>query len=201
MRRIVLALALGLTAATLCVAQENPQQPVAATETSEPGMIWRWANFAILVVGLGYLIGKAAPAYFRARQNEIENALAEASKEIKDADAKAANLSVRFSGIQSEVETLRKSARAEMAAEGERIRSETERYLQRIQDQTTQEIALMARAARDELRKYSAGLAVDLAEQRLRSRMSPAAQESLVDSFVGDLHRLRPAGGARQENN
>jgi F-type H+-transporting ATPase subunit b len=201
MRRIVLALALGLTAVTFCVAQENPQQPAAARETSEPGMVWRWANFVILAVGLGYLIGKAAPAYFRARQNEIENALAEASKEIKDADAKAANLSVRLSGIQNEVENLRKSARAEMAAEGERIRIETERHLKRIQDQTSQEVVLMARAARDELRRYSAGLAIDLAEQRLRSRIGPAAQESLLDSFVVDLQRLRPAGGAGQENN
>jgi len=59
----------------------------------------------------------------------------------------------------------------------------------------------MARGARDDLRKYSAGLALDLAEQRIRSRITPSAQEALVDGFVDDLHRLRPGAAARLENN
>lgn len=122
-------------------------------------------------------------------------------REIKDAEAKAADLELRLAGIQTEVENLRNQARAEMAAEGERIRVETERHLKKIQEQAGQEIALMARGARDDLRKYSAGLALDLAEQRIRSRMTPSTQEALVDGFVHDLHGLRPGAPARQENN
>ena len=58
----------------------------------------------------------------------------------------------------------------------------------------------MSRSARDELRKYSAGLALDLAEQRIRSSMTPGMQEVLVDSFVHDLHRLGP-DARKKENN
>jgi len=198
-RRVLLALLLALVLVSFALAQENPTQPVATSETSDPWLVWRWVNFAILVVGLGYLISKAAPAYFRARQEEIHDALAQASKEIKDADAKAATLAMRLAGIQKEVENMRSTARAEMATEGERIRAETERHLKRIQEQTTQEIALMGRAARHELRKYSAGLALNLAEQRIRARITPAAQASLVDGFVRDLRGLRPAARAGQE--
>ncbi len=79
------------------------------------------------------------------------------------------------------------SARSDMAAESERIRRETEHHLQRIREQTAQEIELMTRSATDELRKYAAELALGLAEQRIRSRMNPDTQQSLVESFLRDL--------------
>jgi hypothetical protein len=39
-----------------------------------------------------------------------------------------------------------------------------------------------------DLRSYSAQLAVRLAEQRVRARMTPGIQEELVQGFVEDLH-------------
>jgi F0F1-type ATP synthase membrane subunit b/b' len=191
MRRAILALALGLACASFALPQER--EPSAAAETGDPWIVWKWVNFAILAAGLGYLIGKAAPSYFKSRTDEIHGALVEAAREIKDAEAKAADLTLRLSGIQIEVEQLRSQTRQEMAVEAERIREETERHLHRIQNQTAQEIKLMGRVARDEVRKYSAGLALDLAEQRIRSRITADTQASLADGFLSDLrHRARP---------
>lgn len=201
MRRGVLALALGLTLACFALPQESGNKSNTAEETGDPWIAWKWVNFALLVGGLGYLAAKTAPAYFKARSEEIQRALVEATREIKDAEAKAAGLDLRLAGIQTEVENLRGVARAEMAAEGERIRTETERHLKRIQGQATQEIALMTRGAREELRKYSAGLALDLAEQRIRARITPGVQEVLVDSFVHDLHSFSQDARKTQENN
>jgi F-type H+-transporting ATPase subunit b len=191
MRRAILALVLGLAIASFALAQENTSG--AGAESGDPWIVWKWVNFAILVVGLGYLIGKVAPGYFQGRTDEIQSALTEAAREIKDAEAKAADLDLRFSSIQNEVDRLRDEARTAMAAEAARIQVETERHLKRIQDQTAQEFTLMARVARDELRKYSAGLALDLAEQRIRSRITADTQADLVDGFLQDLrHRARP---------
>jgi F0F1-type ATP synthase membrane subunit b/b' len=185
MRRAVWAIASGLLVVSLALAQEGSAG--AAAEAGDPLVFWKWINFAILVAGLGYLIGKAAPAYFQARRDEIQKALIDAAREIQDAEAKAADLDSRFSGIQKEAEQLRQEAKAMMAAEAERIRQETERHLTRIQEQTTQEIVLMSRVARDDLRKYSAGLALDLAEQRIRTRVNAEAESGLVDDFLADL--------------
>jgi len=187
MRRAVWTIALGCALALVALAQESGAG--AAAEAGDPWLLWKWINFAILAAGLGYLIGKAAPAYFQGRRDEIQSALTEAAREIKDAEAKAADLNLRLSGIQTEIEHLRQEAREAMAVEGERIRQETERHLKQIQEQSAQEITLMTRAARHELRKYSAGLALDLAEQRIRSRMTPDAEAGLVDNFVADLQR------------
>ena len=189
MRRTVWAIALGFGLAFLAFAQEGNAP---GAETGDPWLVWKWINFAILAVGLGYLAGKAAPAYFQARRNEIQTALTEATREIKDAEAKAADLDLRFSRIQTEIEHLREEARSAMKIESDRIRQETEKHLKRMGEQTEQEITLMTRAARDELRKFSAGLALDLAEQRIRTRMTAGTEAALVDTFVSDLrHRAR----------
>jgi len=84
-----------------------------------------------------------------------------------------------------------------MAAEGERITRETTHHLENIKSQAAQEIVLMTRATREELRKYSAGLALDLAEQKIRARMNKDIQDRLVDGFLQDLHRpeTRSAAG------
>ncbi|HYL39132.1 MAG TPA: ATP synthase F0 subunit B [Bryobacteraceae bacterium] len=196
MRRATLALALGLALASCALPQENPSNP--ASGAGDPWMVWKWVNFAILAAGLGYLIGKTAPAYFRNRSEEIQKHLVEAAREIKDAEARAAGFELRLAGIQSEVENLRAEARAGMAAEGQRIRRETERRLEKIREQTSQEIALMARAAGDDLRKYLAVLALDMAEQRLRSRITPDSQSALLDGFLHELrYRAKPGVSAR----
>jgi F-type H+-transporting ATPase subunit b len=188
-RRATFALALGLAFASYALPQEAP----AAAQTKEaeqgdPWIWWKWANFAILAAGLGYLIGKNVPPLFRKQSEEIQSALAEAAKIKQEAAAYAAGVEARLASLQSEIQQLRESAHADMTAESERIRVETEHQMQRIREQSVQEIALMTRGAKDGLRKYAAELAIGLAEQRIRSRMNPATEETLVNGFLRDLH-------------
>jgi F-type H+-transporting ATPase subunit b len=188
-RRALWLAALSLGLAFLAFAQEGS---ASGAETGDPWLVWKWINFAILAAGLGYLIGKAAPAYFQSRRAEIQQALTEATREIKDAQAKAADLELRFSSIKNEIERLRGEARSVMTVESQRIRQETEKHLKRIEEQTEQEITLMTRAAREELHKYSARLALELAGERIKTRMTGDTDAGLVDRFVSDLrHRAR----------
>ena len=189
MRRATLAVALGLAFASYAL----PQDPSAAVgksapEQGDPWIWWKWANFLILAGSLGYLIRKHVPPLFQKQSSEIKSALAEAAKIRQDAAAYAAGIEARLGNLQSEIESLRASARSDMIAESERIRRETEHHLQRIREQTAQEIELMTRAAKDELRKYAAELAIGLAEERIRFRMNPETQDRLVNGFVHDMH-------------
>ena len=188
MRRLAftLALALALTSAAW------PQEPSEAghqAEQHDPWIWWKWVNFAILAGGLGYLISKHAPALFRERAAEIEKSIAESLRAKKDAEAQSAAVELRLTGLQQEIAGLRATAGAEIAAEGQRISRETEQRLQRIQEQSAQEIALMSRGLRDQLRRYSAQLALDLARDRIRAKLTPELQAALADGFLQDLHR------------
>jgi F-type H+-transporting ATPase subunit b len=196
-RRATLVLALGLAFASYALPQESqaPAQTKEA-EQGDPWIWWKWANFAILAAGLGYLIGKNVPPLFRKQSGEIQSALAEAAKIKQEAAAYAAGVEARLANLQREIEDLRKTAHAEMTAESERVRRETEHHLQRIREQSVQEVALMTRGAKDGLRKYAAELAIGLAEQRIRTRMKPETQEKLVNGFLQDLHQRVPPQAA-----
>ena len=67
MRRAVMALALGLTLACFALPQEGENKANPSAESGDPWITWKWINFAILAAGLGYLISKTAPAYFKGR--------------------------------------------------------------------------------------------------------------------------------------
>jgi F-type H+-transporting ATPase subunit b len=190
MRRATLTILLGLTFACYALPQEAPSKTAANESEQGDGMIWwKWANFAILAVGLGYLIGKNVPPLFRKQSDEITSALAEAAKIKQEAAAYASSVEARLANLQKEIQQLRETAHAEMTAESERVRRETEHHLQRIREQSVQEVALMTRGAKDGLRKYAAELAIGLAEQRIRARVNPATQEKLANGFLSDLHR------------
>jgi F-type H+-transporting ATPase subunit b len=186
MRRVTLAVAVGLAFASYAAPQESGGQKQEA-EQGDPWIWWKWANFLILAGGLGYLIGKNVPPLFRKQSEEIQSALAEAAKIKQEATDYAASVEARLGDLQSEIQRLRESAHSEMTAESERIRRETEHHLRRIREQTAQEVELMTRAAKDELRKYAAELAIGLAEERIRFRMNPATQQSLAEGFLHDL--------------
>jgi len=199
MRRAALAITLALAFASYALPQEPGQLPEAKQEEQgDPWIWWKWANFGILAIGLGIMIGKVAPALFKERSRSIGQAMFEAAAAVRDAQIRATEIEARFAALENDIAELRRNAKAEMSAESERISRETESRLKKIQDQAMQEIALIARAGRDDLRKYSAQLALELAEQRLRSRLTQDTQDGLVDGFLQDLRYQVTQNAARQ---
>jgi F0F1-type ATP synthase membrane subunit b/b' len=196
MRRATLVLTLGLAFASYALPQESPAAQNKDVEQGDPWIWWKWANFLILAAGLGYLINKSVPPLFRKQSDEIQNALAESAKIKQEAAAYAASVEARLANLQNEIQKLRADAHAEMTAESERIRRETEHHVQRIREQSVQELELMTRAAKDELRKYAAELAIGLAEERIRFRMNPELQDRLANGFLRELHERVPRTAA-----
>lgn len=174
------ALVVSLSAAVLAQEGEEPR-----TAPEMPG--WMWINFAILVAGLGYLAAKSVPALLRARDAEIRQGIDEAARKKQEAEARSAEIDGRLAGFGAELEKLREAVRNEMSAEAERLRQETERLVRRIEEQAQQEIGFITKAASQQLRTYSAELALDLAGQRIRARINPQTQHQLVDDFVAGL--------------
>lgn len=150
---------------------------------------WKWANFALLAGGLGYLLAKKAPAFFRGRTAEIQNGIAEAARLKAAAEAHAAEIERKMARLGAEIENLKAEARREMEAENQRLREETAHQLAKIQARAGQEIASAAKAARLELKSHSAGLALALAGDQLRGRVTGEVSRALVAAFVKDLER------------
>ena len=165
-------------------------------EQGDPWIWWKWANFGILAIGIGIMIGKVAPALFEQRKRAIGQAMFEAAAAVRDAQVRATEIETRFAALQGEVAEIRSNAKAEMSAESERISRETEHRLRRIQDQATQEITLMARAARDELRKdgYRRSRPISSSRRVRGQRMGRSKRCSVGgDLRVADQRHLRRA--------
>ncbi len=150
-------------------------------------LLWKWVNFAILAGILGYMISRRAGAFFGGRTQEIQQGIREASRLRREAEARAEEIERRLAGLPAEIEQLRRAAQEEIAAEGERVRRETEAALAKIRAQGEQEIAFIAGAARQQLKAYCAELAVKLAEEKLRAWLTPELDAELVGAFLHDL--------------
>jgi F-type H+-transporting ATPase subunit b len=149
----------------------------------------KWANFAILAAGLGYMLVKLLPKNFAERTAAIQKDITEAQAVKRDAEARAAKVEAQVKSLGADIEKFRKESALEMAHEGERIRLETAAQIQRIADHAAVEIDSAGKIARRELRQYSAELALKLAEDRLRAKLDSATDAALVDGFVADLGR------------
>jgi F-type H+-transporting ATPase subunit b len=194
MRNIVLALVLCLTP---LAAQEHESKAAAHGDAAaaehkeggheEPSMAWKWANFALLAAVLGYLVKQQAGPYFAQRNKEITGSLEDARRLHAESEARVAEIERRVANLESEMASLRATSKAEMTAEGERLRQETARLIEKVQAHSTGEVESSIKQARMELKAYSAELAVELARQQVRQRLNPETQEALAVDFVKQL--------------
>jgi F-type H+-transporting ATPase subunit b len=198
MKRATLLLLI-VAAATFSPAM-RAQEPSKANETSlqeaaespaegEHGKLelWKWANFVVLAGALGYMVAKNAGPFFSARSQQIRKDMVEAQEAREQAETRAADVDRRLASLENEIAALQADSQREAQAERDRLARQTAADLAKIQAHAEQEIVAAGKAARMDLKRYSAELAIQLAEQRIRSRMTPETQEALVRGFVHDL--------------
>jgi F-type H+-transporting ATPase subunit b len=189
MKRLTLAAFLLVSCGIYATAQENREGAAQAEGSGDKDVVWKWANFALLAAGLGYLMSKNLPVFFRSRTQEIQKGIAEAQEAKREAEKRATTMDARMGELGAEIERFREQAHAEMEREGARIRQETSNQVEKLQRQGEQEIESAGKAARRDLKKYAAELALDLAEQRIRTRLDAAIESGLVDDFLKELER------------
>jgi len=194
MRRALPFLLLAALAVSLPAVRAQ-QRPDAAERAAEPPSqgehgeleLWKWANFLILAGALGYLIGKNSGPFFAARSRKIKQDLVDSEDARRDAEKRAAEVDRRLANLEADIAALKTESQAQVEEEMRRSAVHTEAEIAKMQAHAETEIVSAGKAARMELKKYSAELAISLAEERIRDRMNPQAQEALVQSFVRHL--------------
>lgn len=157
----------------------------------DPLLPYKWVNFGILAAGLGYLAVKAGGPALRGQQQAILDQLGAAAKRAEAVAAEAAEIDRKVSGLDSEIETIRQKAQAEMDAEVKRYEVETAQMLEKVKQASELEIASATKHATAQIRATATALALELASQKLSQRMSSEAQGALVDRFVKHLNGPR----------
>lgn len=151
----------------------------------------RVANFAILV-GVLYWFGRQPlAAHLASRGAQIRKDLVDAAAMRTMANTRLAEIEAKLAGLPAELDALRTRGAAELEAERTRIRLAAETERDRLVEQARREIAAQTRNARAALRAHAAALAVDVAEARLRSTLTPAEQVSLVDGYAAQMRNVQ----------
>lgn len=169
-------------------AQEASERSEKTEKQEKPSLeIWKWANFLILAGGLGYLISKNMGPMLVARSAQIREGLAAGERAKADADARAAAVTAKLAGLDQAVAQMRVSAHEDQEREVARVKRDTAAELNRIQQQALVEIDSAGKLARLDVRRQAALAAIELAEHKVRARMTPDVQSALLKNFAGEI--------------
>jgi F-type H+-transporting ATPase subunit b len=149
--------------------------------------IFKWINFAIVAAFLIWLFARKLPVWFRGNADKISSAISKATAAKEEAERQVAEAETKLANLKQEIAALQAAAKREAAEEGERIRALAEGDAKKVGIAAQAEIDAAERAARMELKALAAALAVGGAESLLVKQLTPAVQESLVDTFVKSL--------------
>lgn len=194
MKRLALCLLLlGMAAAPLSFGQESgrPDRVERAEERIEREeaklALWKWANFLLLAGAIVYMAVKQGGPFFAARSKQIRKEMLESAEVRKEAEDRAAVVDRKLANLAADIASLKADSQKERQAESERLRLHREAERAKIQAHAQREIESAGKAARLDLKRYAAVLAVQLAEQKIRARMAGDVQDRLVGDFVSDL--------------
>jgi F-type H+-transporting ATPase subunit b len=160
-----------------------------------PGFeLWKFVNLAIFVIALVFAMRKffGVPEMFRDRKETIKRELAKAQEERDAALGKLKEVEERLARLDTEVAAIKEQSAREAVEERERIARSTETEITRLSEQALREIESAGKAARKDLRRYTAEQSVLLAEEIVRREMKPEDDARLIRNNIEEL------GGAAQ---
>jgi F-type H+-transporting ATPase subunit b len=166
-----------------------PEQGEPAKQAAEDqhDLIFKIINFAILVVALGYLLRKPAAEFFAQRSQGIRKALDEGRAALQKSQAQLSAVEEKLNRLEEEIGAFKTAAEKEMQSERARMAEEAAHEAEKILEAARVRIDSATRAAKLELKTFTARHSLDLAEQMIQARLDDATRQRLVGRFVATL--------------
>lgn len=159
-----------------------------------PGFeLWKFVNLFIFVGALVYILVRKArlAEAFKARRETITAELNKARVERDAALAKLKEVEERLTGLNAEVATIREKSTREAAAERDRIAQSTEAEVAKLSAQAQREIENAGKAAKNELRRFTAEQSVRMAEELIKRDMRPDDDARLIGRNIEEMGAAR----------
>ena len=157
-------------------------------------------NFLIFVLLLGYWLKKPAKQFLEKRRATAAQEMEEAAEVFSKAESRLQKYQGRLEGLAAEGAQMEADFRAdgarqeaELLADGEATAARLKRDLELRDKQETLRV-------QDELQEELARQALDLADTKVRARMTPATHKALIKQYISDLRKTQELGnfgGAR----
>lgn len=142
-------------------------------------------NFALLVIGVGWVLLKTLPKMFRDRSSAIQKHLVDARTATAEASARLSSVEARLAKLDGQIAAMRSQAEKDAALDEQRIKATVEDEKRKILDAAEQEIASATVQARRQIQQYAADLAIDQAAKKLV--VTAETDRLLVQNFARRL--------------
>ena len=153
--------------------------------------LYRVFNFAIVVGILVYYLAKPLKKALSGRRDDIAKALAESEQVKLAAEAKFAEYDKKLATANAEIAEISTAIKREGELEKEKIIASARETAVKIEQDAEKAAALEIAKARKELQTEAVRLAVELADELLKTNFTSEDDTRLIDEYmqkVGELH-------------
>jgi F-type H+-transporting ATPase subunit b len=161
-------------------------------------LVWPVLNLAILLAALVYFGRRPIRDFFEARHGRIREELDSAARALSEAESRYAEWRRRLAALEAELARIRTQARERAEAEREHLLAGAAAATERVRADARAAVDQELRRAREELRREAAELAIELAAETLRARLTAGDHTRLLDEFIETIERgagsAAPAG-------
>jgi F-type H+-transporting ATPase subunit b len=147
----------------------------------------RLVNFAIIAGIVIYFMRKPARDFFKNRTSEIAKALEESKLARERANAALAEMDRKVKDLEAEMGRLIADARDRGEKDKEALIVEGKKVSQDVQAQVKQGIDVELQKARASLAVEAALLSIELAEGKIKEKISGQDQERIVKEYISKV--------------
>lgn len=181
---IISCLAIGVAVAVTLAVQGVISLKLPTETARLQDMVWRIANFTVLVIILHIALTRRAVTFFSDRKQAIREAIEEAAKARKDAEKKYEEVNKLLKKAKEEIDEIHFSFSAEGQRERDRIIKNAEREADKIKKQAEHTAIQEVKKARFALRAEAVDLAVSMAEDILTKKITTDDQKKITQDFI-----------------
>ena len=146
--------------------------------------LWRILNFAILVAILVKFANKPLREFLKKRTELIEKSLKEAQEAKELAEKALAEVEERLKLKDKEIEDILSHTRRSAEKERSFLLQQGEQMKEKILEQAKTNIDYELRQARDSIKAEAAGIALELAEKKLKEKLTKEEQIRLIEESL-----------------
>lgn len=181
---IISCLAIGVAVAVTLAVQGVISLKLPEETARLQDMVWRIANFSVLIIILHVALTRRAVTFFSDRKKAIQEALEDAVKARREAQKKYEEVNKLLKKAKEEMEEIHFSFNAEGQRERDRIIKNAEREADKIKKQAEHTAVQEVRKARFALRAEAVDLAVSMAEEILTKKITKDDQKKITQDFI-----------------
>ena len=152
-------------------------------------LVYKFINLSLLVGVLAYFLRKPLSDFFAQRSAFIRKGLEEGQKALEASQGQLKTVEEKLRHLEEEIAAFKASAGREMEAERQRLKQAEAEEAEKILQAARAQIEVAVRAAKLELKSYTAEQAVELAEEIIRQRLDEGGRKRLVGEFLAEVDR------------